>query len=94
MHDLPRPATVASYEWLVANLRITSKYGGNDEKWQVRFAVVCWQLWKRCCNMLFDEDFVEREDFIVHCSCLTEEYIACLDNNAPSRTASDVIGLG
>ncbi|KAL4311304.1 hypothetical protein GQ457_01G025530 [Hibiscus cannabinus] len=43
--------------------------------------------------MLFDENFVKGKTFIIHYSRLTEEYTACLDNNTPSRTTSNVIGL-
>ncbi|KAK8496204.1 hypothetical protein V6N12_055336 [Hibiscus sabdariffa] len=34
-------------ERLVAILKTPNSYGIHDDKWPIRFAVVCWQLWKR-----------------------------------------------
>ncbi|KAK8491350.1 hypothetical protein V6N11_014429 [Hibiscus sabdariffa] len=33
-------------ERLVAILKTPNSYGIHDDKWPIRFAVVCWQLWK------------------------------------------------
>ncbi|KAL4310298.1 hypothetical protein GQ457_01G018690 [Hibiscus cannabinus] len=50
-------------EWLRDNLFGNSLVAG-DAAWGSRFAILCWLLWKRRCNFLFDTN-VELSDNIV-----------------------------
>ncbi|KAK8561594.1 hypothetical protein V6N12_048658 [Hibiscus sabdariffa] len=63
-------------DWIAANLRDNFAPDADSGDWHVRFSVICWQLWKRRCNLLFNDLYVERDDFLDSCSRLASEYIA------------------
>ncbi|KAK8532502.1 hypothetical protein V6N12_053942 [Hibiscus sabdariffa] len=46
-------------DWIAANLGSSSSFTF-EEDWPSYFAVTCWQLWKRRCSLLFNEDYVEK----------------------------------
>ncbi|KAK8486098.1 hypothetical protein V6N11_028567 [Hibiscus sabdariffa] len=71
----------------------SSTFGGGDVKWQVRFVVTCWQLWKRRCSLLLDEYYVEKEDIRVLCARLTDVYIAGSNDYMPSPLPTSAANL-
>ncbi|KAL4301928.1 hypothetical protein GQ457_10G020040 [Hibiscus cannabinus] len=70
--------TMNLQDWIAANLRDNFAPDADSGDWHVRFSVICWQLWKMRCNLLFNDLFVERDDFLDNCSRLASEYIAHL----------------
>ncbi|KAK9004304.1 hypothetical protein V6N11_002106 [Hibiscus sabdariffa] len=52
-------------DWIAANLGSSSSFTF-EEDWPSCFAVTCWQLWKRRCSLLFNEDYVEKVNFVDH----------------------------
>ncbi|KAK9041959.1 hypothetical protein V6N11_017045 [Hibiscus sabdariffa] len=81
-------------EWLFINLQNSSAFGGGDDKWQVRFAVTCWQLWKRRCSLLLDEHYVEKDDISVLCARLTDVYTTGSNSIMPSPLSTSAAILG
>ncbi|KAK9042917.1 hypothetical protein V6N11_071270 [Hibiscus sabdariffa] len=51
-------------DWIAANLGSSSSFTF-EEDWPSYFAVTCWQLCKRRCSLLFNEDYVE-VNFVDH----------------------------
>ncbi|KAK8637366.1 hypothetical protein V6N13_064788 [Hibiscus sabdariffa] len=41
-----------------------NRFASHDTKWSILFAVLCWKLLSHRNHVLFDEDFVVREDII------------------------------
>ncbi|KAK9044021.1 hypothetical protein V6N11_072344 [Hibiscus sabdariffa] len=60
--------------WLKANLCSKTEFGGNDSMWDICFATICWQLWKRRCSLLFDRNYVDRGGLLDHCLYLADLY--------------------
>ncbi|KAK8527077.1 hypothetical protein V6N12_054303 [Hibiscus sabdariffa] len=40
-------------------------------------------LWKQRCSLIFNDCYVEREDFVEHCFRLTAEFVECQDAHTP-----------
>ncbi|KAL4319850.1 hypothetical protein GQ457_18G018210 [Hibiscus cannabinus] len=60
-------------DWIAANLGSSSSFTF-EEDWPSYFAVTCWQLWKRRCSLLFNENYVEKVNFVDHCIQLARAY--------------------
>ncbi|KAL4326271.1 hypothetical protein GQ457_11G005490 [Hibiscus cannabinus] len=60
--------------WLEANLCSKTEFGGNDSMWDICFATICWQLWKRRCSVLLDRNYVDRGGLLDHCLYLADLY--------------------
>ncbi|KAK9020066.1 hypothetical protein V6N11_054560 [Hibiscus sabdariffa] len=60
-------------DWITANLCSSPTLSINGS-WPTKFAVTCWQLWKQRCNLLFNENHVDKENFVDLCLRLAREY--------------------
>ncbi|KAE8713526.1 hypothetical protein F3Y22_tig00110206pilonHSYRG00050 [Hibiscus syriacus] len=75
--------------WIERNLRVAEMYAQMNVNWDIRFAVYCWHIWKQRCNILFDPNYVEREEFIYRCDSFVDKVMnANVSNANPSPSMS------
>ncbi|KAK8474212.1 hypothetical protein V6N13_110505 [Hibiscus sabdariffa] len=51
-------------DWLVLNLALMNRFASHDFEWNVLFVVLCWKLWSYPNHVMFDENFVVKEEII------------------------------
>ncbi|KAK8564185.1 hypothetical protein V6N12_036315 [Hibiscus sabdariffa] len=64
--------TLTFHEWLCMNMFGVS-FMSNDVEWSLRFAILCWLLWKRRCRLLLDSEVGVMDDILVHVNRLVKE---------------------
>ncbi|KAK9004204.1 hypothetical protein V6N11_002011 [Hibiscus sabdariffa] len=52
--------------------------------WEFLFLTVCWQLWKRRCDIVMDDNFVDQDDLITRCRCIPRSMNKVADSLAVS----------
>ncbi|KAK9011925.1 hypothetical protein V6N11_039998 [Hibiscus sabdariffa] len=60
------------HDWLCTNM-LNASFIPSDGEWVVRFAVLCWLLWKRRCRLLLDSDVGVMDDILTRGNRLVEE---------------------
>ncbi|MFQ6667287.1 hypothetical protein Gotur_033358 [Gossypium turneri] len=47
-------------DWIVSNIMYPSLYMTDHSNWETKFGFICWLLWNRMNNKLFNENFIEQ----------------------------------
>ncbi|KAK9033246.1 hypothetical protein V6N11_018281 [Hibiscus sabdariffa] len=59
-------------DWLCKNL-FTNSVMDKDRDWLIRFAIMCWLLWKHQCRLLLESEVGVMDDVLVHGNWLVRE---------------------
>ncbi|KAK9046567.1 hypothetical protein V6N11_052453 [Hibiscus sabdariffa] len=76
--------TMSFQDWLSKNL-FDGTYTTQDDPWSIKFAILCWLIWKRRCDMLFNPSTKEVEGIVAKGNRLLEECRQAFQKNAENR---------
>ncbi|KAK9039567.1 hypothetical protein V6N11_014764 [Hibiscus sabdariffa] len=70
--------------WMLMCLRQPEQLAIGMDRWSVLFSIICWKLWTRRNMILFDADYVEKEDLLI----ASERYMAELGRGVDGQYAA------
>ncbi|KAK8702081.1 hypothetical protein V6N13_020451 [Hibiscus sabdariffa] len=57
--------TLSLPDWIFSNIGSDQDFANSGDDWESLFPIVCWKLWHRRNSILFDPEFVEKDDLVV-----------------------------